>query len=90
MDRTERDPLRAGDAQAFQAVAASEKGKGSVLHERFSVFWGTPSTLRGGRDGRRFPPLDRLDLIENGRILAGSYPQWLATTQQRRAPGERG
>jgi hypothetical protein len=27
---------------------------------------------RGERDGGRFPPLDRLDLIENGRILAGS------------------
>jgi hypothetical protein len=36
------------------------------------VFWGTPATLRGERDGGRFPALDRLDLIENGRLLAGS------------------
>jgi hypothetical protein len=34
------------------------------------VFWGTPATLRGETDGGRFPPLDRLDLLENGRLLA--------------------
>ena len=66
------DPLRRGDAKAIRAAAENEKRKGSALHERLSVFWGTPSTLRGERGGGRFPPLDRLDLIENGRILAGS------------------
>jgi hypothetical protein len=45
--------------------------EGSVLHERLSLFWGTPSTLRGERDGRRFPPLDRVDLIENGPVHRG-------------------
>jgi hypothetical protein len=35
------------------------------------VFWGTPATLRGRREGGRFPPLDRLDLIDNGRVLEG-------------------
>ncbi len=33
-----------------------EKSKGSVLHERLSVFWGTPATLRGRPGGR---PLSR-------------------------------
>jgi hypothetical protein len=55
-----------------KAIAESEKAKGSPLHERISVFWGTPSTLRGESDGGRFPPLDRLDLIESGRPLFGS------------------
>ena len=35
------------------------------------MFWGTPATLRGQCEGGRFPPLDRLDLIENGRLLTG-------------------
>ncbi len=35
------------------------------------MFWGTPSTLRGDGEGGRFPPLDRLDLIEHGRLLDG-------------------
>ena len=66
------DPLRPGDGETIQAVAETEKSKGSALHERLSVFWGTPTTLRREQDGGRFPPLDRLDLIENGRLLDGS------------------
>jgi hypothetical protein len=65
------DPLQPGDGETIQAVAEVEKRKGSALHERLSVFWGTPTTLRGEQDGGRFPALDRLDLIENGRLLAG-------------------
>ena len=65
------DPLRPADGKTIQAVADAEKAKGSPLRERLSVFWGTPATLRGERDGGRFPPLDRLDLIENGRLLVG-------------------
>jgi predicted nucleotidyltransferase len=67
-----RDPLRAGDAERIESVADAEKAKGSELSKRLSVFWGTPSTLRGERKGGRFPPLDRLDLIENGRLLVGT------------------
>jgi hypothetical protein len=66
------DPLRAEDLSIIQQVADAEKRKGSALHQRLSVFWGTPTTLRGERDGGRFPALDRLDLIENGRLVAGS------------------
>jgi hypothetical protein len=66
------DPLRSDDAEAIQAVAETERSKGSELHERLSVFWGTPCTLRGEQSGGRFPALDRLDLLENGRLLAGT------------------
>jgi hypothetical protein len=66
------DPPQDGDAATIQAVADGEKRKGTPLHGRLSVFWGTPSTLAGERSGGRFPPLDRLDLIESGRLLAGA------------------
>jgi hypothetical protein len=66
------DPLRPGDAAAVEEAAASVRGSGAPLADRLSVFWGTPSTLRGERDGGRFPPLDRLDLIEHGRLLTGA------------------
>jgi hypothetical protein len=66
------DPARPEDAETIQAIADREKAKGSPLHERISVFWGTPATLSGESDGGRFPPLDRLDLIESGRRLFGS------------------
>jgi hypothetical protein len=66
------DPLGPDDSDTIQGVADAEKAKGSALHSRLSVFWGTPSTLRGEQAGGRFPPLDRLDLLESGRLLAGS------------------
>jgi predicted nucleotidyltransferase len=66
------DPPRSDDDATIERVAESVKARGSELHERLSVFWGTTSTLRGEREGGRFPPLDRLDLIENGRLLAGT------------------
>jgi hypothetical protein len=66
------DPLLAGDAMTIARVAEAERAKRSDLHTRLSVFWGTPSSLRGERSGGRFPALDRLDLLESGRLLAGS------------------
>jgi hypothetical protein len=65
------DPLRAKDPVTIAKVARSVKAGGSELDRRLSVFWGTPGTLRGQRRGGRFPPLDRLDLLEYGRLLTG-------------------
>jgi hypothetical protein len=66
------DPLRMKDRFTIRTVAGAVRAGGSPLHQRLSVFWGTPSTLRGSVSGGRFPPLDRLDLLEYGRLLAGA------------------
>ena len=66
------DPLRPTDSVRVAAVAYFLKAKGSALHDRLSVFWGTPSSLAGLVPGGRFPPLDRLDLLEHGRLLQGN------------------
>jgi hypothetical protein len=66
-----QDPLRAADRLTIRKVARSVRTGGSALDQRLSVFWGTPSTLRGQRRGGRFPPLDRLDLLDHGRLLTG-------------------
>jgi hypothetical protein len=66
-----QDPLRAKDRLTIRRVARSVQAGGSALDQRLSVFWGTPVTLRGQRPGGRFPPLDRLDLLEYGRLLTG-------------------
>lgn len=65
------DPLGSQDGETVEAIAETQKQTGSASAERLSVFWGTPATLHGAGHGGRFPPLDRLDLIENGRPLAG-------------------
>jgi len=65
------DPLLGSDSDTMERVAGGLKRRGTVLHERLSVFWGTRKTLRGEQVGGRFPPLDLLDLIQNGKLLAG-------------------
>jgi len=65
------DPLLPSDHDVVQAVADNVRRGRSALHDRLSVFWGTPSTLGGQVVGGRFPPLDRLDLLEHGRLLTG-------------------
>ena len=40
------------------------------LSDRLSIFWGSVNSLQNNNGGR-FPPLDKLDLIENGRLLFG-------------------
>ena len=66
-----QDPVRAKDRLTIRTAARSVRAGGPGLHERLSVFWGTPSTLRGQGRGGRFPPLDRLDLLDYGRLLTG-------------------
>ena len=66
-----QDPLRAADRLTIRKVARSVKAGGSTLDRRLSVFWGTPATLAGQGRGGRFPPLDRLDLLDYGRLLTG-------------------
>jgi hypothetical protein len=65
------DPVGVKDRVAIHKVALSLRTRESALDERLSVFWGTPSTLRGENSGGRFPPLDRLDLLDHGRLLTG-------------------
>jgi hypothetical protein len=66
------DPVRTKDRLTIRTVAGSVRAGGSALDQRLSVFWGTPATLQGQRHGGRFPPLDRLDLLEYGRLLTGT------------------
>jgi hypothetical protein len=66
-----RDPATVQDRMTVRAVARSVRAGSSALDQRLSVFWGTPATLGGQRRGGRFPPLDRLDLLDYGRLLTG-------------------
>jgi predicted nucleotidyltransferase len=66
-----RDPVWNKHRLAIHTVARAVRADGSELHRRLSVFWGTPATLAGRARGGRFPPLDRLDLLDYGRLLTG-------------------
>lgn len=47
------DPCRTSDDETLQVVADAVKNGDSALHQRLSVFWGTPSTLAGGGSHHR-------------------------------------
>ena len=64
------DPLEDQDTLGMANLSAAVKASGERLADRLSVFWGSIATLSGAPGGR-FPPLDRLDLIRYGRLLAG-------------------
>ena len=66
------DPVGPEDQMTIDTVSRSVRAGGSALEQRLSVFWGTPATLQGRDRGGRFPPLDRLDLLEYGRLLTGT------------------
>jgi hypothetical protein len=66
------DPLRASDDALVAGMVSSIKRSGRPFADRLSVFWGSLGTLSGASPGGRFPPLDRLDLIQYGRLLAGT------------------
>jgi len=65
------DPLLASDGAMVGTAASAVRDRGGDLRRRLSVFWSGLQALREGRTAGRFPPLDRLDLIESGRLMAG-------------------
>ena len=64
-------PLEDRDAESVSDLSSSLKASGTPLADRLSVFWGSLATLSGLATGGRFPPLDRLDLKQFGRLLVG-------------------
>jgi hypothetical protein len=65
------DPLDGKDADAVAGLVSSIAASKRPFADRLSVFWGSIGTLSGVSSGGRFPPLDRLDLKQFGRVLAG-------------------
>jgi hypothetical protein len=65
------DPLVADDENRVEQLRAAVNSAGAPLADRLSLFWGSLSTLQARAAGGRFPPVDRLDLKEHGRLMAG-------------------
>lgn len=65
------DPLLPSDATRISEVKAQVVALGLSLADRLSLFWGSTQSLGGSSPQGRFPPLDRLDLILHGQLLAG-------------------
>jgi len=66
-----RDPLDKQDGESVAGLSATIAASKQPFSDRLSIFWGSIASLSGVSPGGRFPPLDRLDLMQFGRLLAG-------------------
>ncbi len=65
-------PLTSRDNSQIESIKNHVKNFPIALGERLSIFWGTVASLKDEEPGGRFPPIDKLDLIQHGKLLAGN------------------
>lgn len=63
---------KADEASVNCIIAEIQKMNLDDYSTRLSVFWGSVESLNAASSIGRFPPLDRLDLIQNGKLLHGN------------------
>ncbi len=66
-----KGPLLDRDTVDVAAIHEQVKGSDLPLGERLSIFWGSPASLCDVEPGGRFPPFDKLDLLEHARLIKG-------------------
>ena len=64
-------PLTSTDEHQIENIKSYVKNLQIALRERLSIFWGSVASLKNEELGGRFPPIDKLDLIQHGKLLAG-------------------
>ena len=64
--------LETQDGDRIDNIQKSVMEKHSLVCNRLSIFWGSVDSLNGAASTGRYPPFDRLDLIDHGLILAGT------------------
>ena len=64
-------PLIEEDVVRIAELARQMQDSGLPLSERLSIFWGSPASLSGAEPGGRFPPFDKLDLLEHALLIKG-------------------
>jgi predicted nucleotidyltransferase len=77
-------PLEPSDSDRIALSAERGVAGDSVLPNAVSIFWGSVDSISGRGGGGRFPPFDRLDLLESAVLLHGrELREELVRPQQR-------
>ena len=63
--------LEKQDGDRIENIQNSVMKKHPLVSNHLSIFWGTVESLNGTASADRYPPFDRLDLIDHGRLLTG-------------------
>lgn len=59
------------DVSTIYEIHASVVSKHTQIDNNISIFWGTIESINGAVDAGRYPPFDRLDLIDHAILLSG-------------------
>lgn len=65
-------PLSNSDGADIETLRLNCLSQHPLVANKLSIFWGSIESINGTVDGGRYPPFDRLDLIEYGLLIAGS------------------
>ncbi len=65
-------PLQEGDAALVGDIQAKALAEYPGVKNNVSIFWGSIESINGVVDAGRYPPFDRLDLIDHALLLAGT------------------
>jgi predicted nucleotidyltransferase len=63
--------LKADDVIRIESIRSETVQKYSSVKNSLSIFWGSIESINGLVNGGRYPPFDRLDLIDHGLLLEG-------------------
>ena len=64
-------PLQEDDLSNIEEIKSSVVNKYPHINNNVSIFWGTIESINGVIDAGRYPPFDRLDLIDHALLLSG-------------------
>ncbi len=65
-------PLQEGDDFAIADIQVRALAEYPRVNNNVSIFWGSVESINGVVDAGRYPPFDRLDLIDHALLLAGT------------------
>ena len=60
------------DLSTIEEIQSSAVGNYPQINNKVSIFWGTIGSINGVVDAGRYPPFDRLDLIDHALLLSGA------------------
>ena len=64
-------PLQDDDLSTIEEIQTNIVKNYPQINNNVSIFWGTIGSINGAVDAGRYPPFDRLDLIDHALLLSG-------------------
>ena len=64
-------PLSPQDESAVDQVLSRTLERNTAVTNRVSIFWGSVDSINGVEDAGRYPPFDRLDLVDHAVLVSG-------------------